>query len=76
MWGSRKLFWDSWNLKSLIDYDRAKCQERVGENDIENGLTVWILRAKWWKSHFLKKLISEPDVVKSCHNFSIRDTIL
>ena len=41
MWGSGKLFWDSWNLKSLIDYDRAKCQERVGENDIENGLTRW-----------------------------------
>jgi len=54
MWGSGKLFWNSWNLKSLIDYDRAKCQERVGENGIENGLTDWILRAKWWKSHFLK----------------------
>jgi len=29
---------ESWIF--LIDYDRAKCQERVGENDIENGLTV------------------------------------
>ena len=27
-------------LEILIDYDRAKCQERVGENGIENGLTV------------------------------------
>ena len=27
-------------LEFLIDYDRAKCQERVSENDIENGLTV------------------------------------
>ena len=35
-----KLFWDCGNSKSLIDYDRAKCQERVGENGIENGLTV------------------------------------
>jgi len=54
MWGSGKLFWNSWNLNFSVDYDRAKCQERVGENDIENGLTVWILRAKWLKAHFLK----------------------
>ena len=32
-----------------VDYDRAKCQERVGENDTKIWLTVWILRAKWWK---------------------------
>jgi len=34
------------NLKFSVDYDRDKSQERVGENGIENGLTVWILRAK------------------------------
>jgi len=39
-----------------MDYDRAKCQERVGENGIENGLTVWILRAKWWKWNFSRNL--------------------
>jgi len=50
MWGSGKLFWDSWNLNFSRDYDRAKCQERVGEN----GLMVWILRAKWGKTHFWK----------------------
>jgi len=54
MWGSGKLFWDIWNLNFLVDYDITKCQERVGENGIENGLTVWILRTKWWKTHFLK----------------------
>jgi len=47
-------FWvvETWNFS--VDYDRAKCQERVGENDIENGLTVWILRAKTWKLENLR----------------------
>jgi hypothetical protein len=27
-------------LNFYEDYDRAKCQQRVGENGIENGLTV------------------------------------
>jgi len=35
-------------LNSSVEYDRAKCEERIGENSIENGLTDWILRAKWW----------------------------
>jgi len=43
-------FWKSilgWlKLEFFVDYDRVKCQEHVGENDIENGLTVWILCAK------------------------------
>jgi len=76
MWGSGKLFWDSWNLNFLIDYDRAKCQERVGQNGIENRLTVWILRAKWWKSQFLKNWFSGPDAVKSCRDFCSHDMIL
>ena len=27
-------------LEIAVDYGRAKCQERVGENGIENRLTV------------------------------------
>ena len=42
-------FWDGWNLNFSVDYDRAMCQERVGENDIKIRLTVRILCAKWWK---------------------------
>jgi len=42
-------FWDGWNLNFSVDYDRVKCQERVGENGTEIRLTVWILRKKWWK---------------------------
>jgi len=76
MWGSGKLFWDSWNLNFLIDYDREKCQERVGENGIENGLTVWILSAKWWKTHFLKSWFLDLMLSKSCRGFCSRDTIL
>jgi len=34
-------------LNFSVEYDRAKCQERVGENGIKNQLTVWILRVKW-----------------------------
>jgi len=34
-------FWDGWNLNFSVDYDRAKCQERVGENGIEIRLTVY-----------------------------------
>jgi len=36
-------------LNFFVDYDRAMCQERVGENGIKIRLTVWILCAKWWK---------------------------
>jgi len=35
-------------MKFSVDYDRAKCQERVGKNGIENGLTVWILGIGLW----------------------------
>jgi len=77
MWGSGKLFWDSWNLNFFwVDYDRVKCQERVGENGIENGLTVWILRAKWWKTHFSKSWFLDLMLSKSCHDFCSRDTML
>jgi len=40
-----KLFWDGRNMNFSVESDRAKRNERVGENDIENGLTVWILCA-------------------------------
>ena len=76
MWGFGKLFWDSWNLKFLIDYDRARCQEHVGENGIQNGLTVWILRAKWWKTHFLKNWFLDLMMSTSCRDFCSCDTIL
>jgi len=36
-------------LEFSVDYDRVKCQERVGENGTEIWLTIWILCAKWWK---------------------------
>ena len=76
VWGSGKLFWDSWNLNFSVDYDRAKCQERVGENGNENGLTVWILSAKWWKTHFLKSWFLDLMLSKLCRDFCSRDTIL
>jgi len=44
-----KWFWDGWNLNFSVGYDRVKCHERVGENGTEIRLTVWFLRAKWWK---------------------------
>jgi len=44
-------------LNFSVHYDRAKYQERIGENDIKIRLTVWILRAKWWKTHFLKSWV-------------------
>ena len=50
-------FWDGWNLNFSIDYDRAKRQKRVGENDIKIRLTVWILCAKWWKRKSGKKAV-------------------
>ena len=55
-------FWDGWNLNFSVDYDRAMCQERVGENDIKVRLTVWILCAKWVKKH--KK--RETEVLTTC----------
>ena len=41
---------DFWEVETWIsvDYDRGKCQERVGENGTEIHLTVWFLREKWW----------------------------
>ena len=45
------------NLNFSVDYARAKCQERIGENDIKIRLTVSILRAKQWKTHFLKSWV-------------------
>jgi len=50
-------FWDGWNLNFSVDYDRAMCQERVGENDIKVRLTVWILCAKWWKRKNEEKVV-------------------
>jgi len=44
-----KRFWDGSNLTFSVDYDRVKCQERVGKNGTKIRLTVWILCAKWWK---------------------------
>jgi len=50
-----KWFWDGGNLNFSVEYDRVKCQERVGENDTEIRLMVWILCAKWWKRKNGKK---------------------
>ena len=36
-------FWDGWIFNFSVDYDRAMCHERVGENGIRIRLTVWIL---------------------------------
>jgi len=33
-------------LEFSIDYDRAKCPERVSKNDIKNGLTLLIFPVK------------------------------
>jgi len=57
MWGSRNRFLCGWNLNFSVDYVRAKCQERIGENGIKIRLTVWILRTKWWRTHFLKSWV-------------------
>ena len=57
IWGFGNRFLGGWNLNFSVHYDRAKCQERIGENDIKIRLTVWILRAKWWKMHFLKSWV-------------------
>jgi len=48
----------------------------IVENGIENGLTVWILRAKWWKTHFLKSWFLDLMLSKLCRDFCSRDTIL
>jgi len=69
-------FWNrflgGWNLKFSVDYDRAKCQERVGKNGIENGLMVWILRAKTRKLENLRLSVRQ----KSDYDFRHRATIL
>jgi len=41
-----KLFWDGINVNFSVESDIAKCKERIGENETEIGLTVWILCAK------------------------------
>ena len=45
----KSIFFSGGKLNVSVDYDRGKCQERVGENGTEIRLTVWILCAKWWK---------------------------
>jgi hypothetical protein len=65
-------FCGGWNLNFSVDYDRAKCQEHVGENGIENGLTVWILRAKTWNLENLILSVRQP----SYYDFWHRTTIL
>jgi len=68
MWGSGKLFWDSWNLNFSVYYDRAKCQERVGENEIKIRSTVSILHAKWWNRKICDVRRARPCVctARSC----------
>ena len=59
-------FWDGWNLNFSIYYDRAKCEEHVGENGIEIRLTVWILCAKWWKWKNEKKAVLLDEHGRAC----------
>jgi len=46
-------------MNFYVECDRAKCKERVGENGIEIGLTVWILHAKWWNEKIGKYVLSD-----------------
>jgi hypothetical protein len=62
-----KWFWDGWNLNFSVDYDRAKCQEHVGENGIEIRLTVWILCAKWWKRKNEEKAVLSIEHGRAVH---------
>jgi hypothetical protein len=62
-----KWFWDGWNLNFSVDYDRAKCQEPVGENGIEIRLTVWILCAKWWKRKNEEKAVLSIEHGRAVH---------
>jgi len=41
-----KLFWDERNMDFSVECDRAKCNERVGKNNIEIRVTNEFLRAK------------------------------
>ena len=50
-----------------VDYDRAMCQERVGENVIKIRLTVKILCAKWWKQKNEKKLCCQTSTAVRVH---------
>ena len=59
-------FWDGWNLNFSVDYDRAKCQEHVGENGIKIRLTVWILCAKWWKQKNEEKVVLSDEHGRAC----------
>ena len=54
MWGFGKWLLGWLKHEIFIDYVRVKCQDHVGENGIKIRLTVCILRAKWWKTHFWK----------------------
>ena len=60
-------FWDGWNLNFSVDYDRAKCQKRVGENGIKIRLTVWILCVKWWRRKNGKKLYYQSSTALCVH---------
>ena len=57
---------DGWNLNFSVDYDRAMCQERLGENDIKIRLTVWILCAKWWKRKNGKIVVLSVEHGRAC----------
>jgi hypothetical protein len=46
-WLWDKLFWRLWKYNFSEKYDRINWVERIGENGIEFGLTVEILRTKW-----------------------------
>ena len=59
-------FWNGWNLNFSVDYDRVKCQERVGENGIKIRLTVWILCAKWWKRKIGKIAVLSVEHGRAC----------
>ena len=65
-------FLGDWNLNFSVHYDRAKCQDRIGENDIKIRLTVCILRAKTGKLKNLRLSVRQ----KSYYDFRHRTTIL
>ena len=73
-----KLLIQRGRLHFYVHYDRAKCQEHIDENDIKIRLTIWILRAKWWKTHFLKSWVwtwyyhTVSRFLQPCHDFDGR----
>lgn len=53
------LFWDQRNLNFSVEWDSTECMERIGENDIENGSTVWILCVERWMRKIGKSVLSD-----------------